>query len=326
MEDLIARYLSDELSLEELEKLQAWRSASQENEKQFLTLQEIWFSSITTFYERRFSKGDDYKQFLAYAGSIPGPIRRRKRLQTVWRSAAVIALLFVTSYATFHFRQPVKNNTFANTYIEASWGSQVKTSLPDGTTVWLNAGSELIYSQGFGINDRNVRLTGEGYFEVAHNADLPFCVQAGDLQINVLGTKFNVRNHLDDHQATVSLLEGSVSITNTITPSEEITIEPNQKISFDRESGDFRLTEITASHSIGWINGNLFYDDELLVDIVRDLERYYNVTITVEPNAAHQRFYIRLNRTEKTIEQIVEAMASTGRITYSMTGREIVLK
>ena len=323
MERLIIGYFSDDLSLEELRELQEWRNASPENEAQFLAMQEVWTSSADVFDEH----DGAYKRFLTYAGDMQGPIRRKKQLQVAWKSVATVVVLFLVSYVMLQIGGKQKDVLLANdTQIEVSRGSQVKTTLPDGTEVWLNADSRLTYSQDFGINNRDIHLIGEGYFEVAHNKNLPMTVYAGDLQINVIGTKFNVRNRLDDRETTVSLLEGSVSIVSSVAQSEKITIEPNQKIFFNRENGDFHLTDVVARYTIEWTKGYLFYDEEMLSDIARDLERNYDVRITVHPDVADLRLYGRFNMKTMSAEQITSILASTGGIGYSVTGGEITIK
>jgi ferric-dicitrate binding protein FerR (iron transport regulator) len=328
MEDLMIDYFADGLPPEQLEQLQNWVKASPENEKRFRTMRDIWLVGTDVSAEQPTpAKREAFERFLTYTGSMQGPIRRKKQQRTVLRSVAAIALVCLTTYGIFQIGSKTEHPAFAdNTSVEVAWGSQVKTTLPDGTAVWLNAGSELTYSQTFGISDRRVYLIGEGYFEVTHNENLPFSVQAGDLQINVLGTKFNVRNHLDDLETTVSLLEGSVSIANSIGQNEGITIEPNQKLFFNRENGDIHLTEVVASHTIEWTRGYLHYDGMLLSDIAKDLERSYDINITVHPDVANVRFVGRFNRKTMSAEEIIGFLASTGRITYSVTGQEIVIR
>ena len=330
MKNFIIGYFSDRLSPKEWEEVREWMSESPEKRKPFLLLQKVWFSSVDSLEEgHRLSKDGAYEHFFARAGHLNGPIRREKQRKTVWQMAAVVALLLAT-FAIFHFggKQEENISLIADTHITAPSGSRVETTLPDGTIVWLNTNSRLTYSQDFGVQERRVYLTGEGYFEVAHNEALPMIVHAGDMQINVIGTKFNVRNYTGDSEITVSLVEGKISITNNFEQGEEIMVEPDQKLFFNRESGNIHLTDIVASYAIDWIKGYLFYDEELLSDIVKDLERHYDVQIIVHPNAADLRFFCRFNKKEMSIEKIVEALsfASGGKIKYSITGKDIFIK
>lgn len=114
-------------------------------------------------------------------------------------------------------------------------GARTKMHLPDGTAVWLNAGSKLSYSQGFGIDNRDVRLEGESYFEVSRNENLPFCVKTKEVKVRVLGTKFNFRNYQDDNEAVVNLLEGKVSLMNGLRKMSEQYLAPGECMTLDKQ-------------------------------------------------------------------------------------------
>ena len=299
-------------------------------DKMIHILEEIWCSGISKADKRRFDKDKAWQRFLLRTGKANEPAYRNNSWRILWRSAAAIALLMTVSYLSYLLggRQQV-NDKFAvfadvnDVHIEASWGSLVKTCLPDGTMVWLNADSKLAYSQGFGVNDRNVVLSGEGYFEVTRNEKLPFSVQTDELQVNVLGTKFNVRNYPDDKEATVCLLEGKVWLGNHVRQGEEVVMAPDQKVFLDKESGDIRMKNVTTSNTMAWTTGYLFFDEDLLPDIAKELERSYDVKITVHPDAADLRFYGIFFRKERSVGDVLNILASTGKIQYSMTGKEI---
>lgn len=110
--------------------------------------------------------------------------------------------------------------------MEAPLGSRTKLTLPDGTLVWLNAGSRITYSQGFGVGNRKIELIGEGYFEVKRNEEVPFLVKTNSLLVKVLGTKFNFRDYPDDAEAIVSLSEGKVALNNLLKKEKEAFCYP----------------------------------------------------------------------------------------------------
>ena len=324
MEELCAGYFSNSLSPEELEELKAAMGSSPENEKQFRMMQEIWFSSISASDHRRFDKDKAWRRFLAHTGKAKETERRKKSWRILWQSVAAVALLLMASYVSFRLgdHQP-ENIQFADIHIESSWGSRVKTYLPDGTLVWLNADSKLTYSQGFGIHDRNVRLYGEGYFEVTHHENLPFSVQTDELQVHVLGTKFNFRNYSDDKEASVCLLEGKIRVGSHVRQGEDLIMEPDQKVFLNKKSGEIYQTKVYAGNTVEWTTGHLFFDEDLLPDIARELERSYDVKITIHPDLKNLRFYGNFSRKEMTIKDVLDKLVSTGRIKYRMAGNEI---
>ncbi|MDR0332852.1 MAG: FecR family protein [Dysgonamonadaceae bacterium] len=328
IENVFAQYFSGELSFEDSKILQDWITTSPENKKQFLAMKDIWCSTTTDSDEQRFDKMKAYQRFLLHKEKkIIQPLQRKKnQWLRVWQAAAAVALLFIVSYAVF--KQGGEQNTvqFADIRVETPANSRAKTSLPDGTIVWLNANSTLIYSQAFGIEDRLVHLTGEGYFEVQRNENLPFNVQTDGLQVNVLGTTFNVRNYIDDAEAVISLLEGKILVENHIIQGKDIEMNPGGKLLFDKKSGEIYLTKANENAAVAWINGYLFFDNELLSDIARELERAYNVKITVQPNVANLRFFAKFSLSTHNINDILSMLASTGQIKYNIEGNDIIIK
>lgn len=156
---------------------------------------------------------------------------------------------------------------------------------------------------------------------------MPFLVQTKDLQVSVLGTKFNFRNYLADEEATVSLIEGKVLVWNILKDTNKLELEPDQKVFLNKKSGEMRITTLQASHSMEWTNGLLFFDEELLVDIVKELERSYDVRIhLMDKSLESYRFYGHFIRKDLKIEEIMKLLESTNKITYKKEGKEIKLE
>ncbi|MDR0833955.1 MAG: FecR family protein, partial [Candidatus Symbiothrix sp.] len=212
MDEIIATCLSEGLDAKQTDELQQWINASSENRKHFKDLQEIWFASIAG-QTGRFDKNEAYRRFLKRTNQHKA---KKISLRPFLYAAAGVLLLLIISYASYWQGREQLKSRFADVVIEAPFGSKTKTYLPDGTLVWLNAGSKITYSQGFGVSERNVRLSGEGYFEVSKNEKVPFNVKTDELQVNVLGTIFNFKNYPDGEEATVSLVEGKVLAKNNL--------------------------------------------------------------------------------------------------------------
>jgi ferric-dicitrate binding protein FerR (iron transport regulator) len=327
IETLFAGYFSGNLCAEERHELKAWIDAAPENRKYFLSMQEIWFSTIgASGNGHRFDKGKAYQRFLARIGKDSDTRRHSARWRILWQSAAAAVVLGIVAYTSFRQGSEHVKDQFADITIEAPPGSRIKTYLPDGTLVWLNTGSKIVYSQGFGFNERKVNLSGEGYFEVAKDEKLPFSIQTEELNVIVVGTIFNFRNYPDDLEATVSLLKGKVLVDNQVKKGESSILSPGQKIFLDKKSGEMRLIRVNAQNTVEWKNGYLFFDDELLPDIVRELERSYDVKIILtHPKLEKLRFYSCFIRGELSIEEVVDILASTGNLQYSKNGKEIRL-
>lgn len=207
-------------------------------------------------------------------------------------------------------------NAFADIVIEAPVGARTCMYLPDGTQVWLNSCSRLTYSQGFGINDRNLKLEGEGYFEVSRNEQLPFIIHTQEVDVTVLGTQFNFKNYADDSEASVSLLSGKVKLSNHLRQEETLYLQPNEKVTLNKLTGEMKTTRTQVQNSKIWTHDELFFDEELLEDIAKKLMRNYNVKIEVADSLKNTRFYGSFKMSGSTIEQVLETISSTNRMKY----------
>jgi ferric-dicitrate binding protein FerR (iron transport regulator) len=330
IDELIAGHCANELSAEETGYLRDWLNSSPDNKKYFQQQRQIWFSAIATNNEIRFDKDKAFQLFLARrAATLQKRIFTAKRFSLIFqRIAAAAAILVIFAGSGYWLGTGrIKGLIAENVIIEAPLGSRSKMYLPDGTLVWLNAGSTLSYSQNFGVEERTVNLKGEGYFEVTHQDKKPFYVISKDLKIRVLGTKFNLRNYLEEEEARVTLLEGSVKVNCKSASQPESYLKPNEQIIYDRKTMVARTITTNASNALEWTNGYLFFDEERLPDIARELERAYNVKISIADESLKTfKFYGNFTRTEQTIQEVLEVLASTEKLRYEMNGKEITLK
>lgn len=328
IDELIATYLSQGLKSEKLSELENWLKASPENQKHFQQMREIWFSTISANEEERYNKEEAYSRFLNRTCQIPQEEKTVKKLSLhkFFYGAAAVALLCLISFASYRTGTEQVKKQFAEMVVEAPLGSKTRLYLPDGTLVWLNAGSTITYSQGFGVEERKLKLSGEGYFEVTHNKQLPFEITTKELQLRVLGTKFNFRNYPEDEEVSVSLLEGKVSLRNYLKNDALCYLEPDQKAILNKKNGKLMVSASEARYTAEWTNGFLFFDEELLPDIIKELERSYNVKIYIEDESLKTfRFYGNFVRKEQTIQEILEMLASTGKLEYKIEGKTVRL-
>ena len=161
------------------------------------------------------------------------------------------------------------------------YGNQSRVVLSDNSVVWLNAGSRLVYPTLFKNKTREVMLFGEAFFEVAKNPERPFIVKTTDLEIRVLGTKFNVSAYDEDNVVQTVLKEGSVSIRlNEANRFEkDIVIKPNQLASFYKNNRDTKIYKVDADYYTLWTQGLISFDEIDFSRIIKKVERYYNISI-----------------------------------------------
>ena len=330
IDELITGYFADGLDNSELAELHKWMILDNENKIYFSQMQEIWFSSIGASTNIRFDKEKAYERFSSRIGKINKEVEEESTKPEFWiyfkRISAVAAILVLFAGSGYWYGKNRINPQMTDVLVEAPIGSKTKIYLPDGTMVWLNAGSAISYTQLFGVKNRNVVLKGEGYFEVTKNKNLPFEVKTSDLKVLVLGTKFNFRNYSDEDEARVTLLEGKVRANSGLNFSDEHILNPNQQIILDKKTGNVSISSVKALRAQQWINGLLYFDEERLPDITRELERNYNVTIIIADDSLRKyRFYGNFTRNEQTIQEVIDVLASTHRLNYKIKGKVITL-
>lgn len=329
IDELIATYLTEGLDENKLSDLKAWIAASTENEKYLALQREIWFSAVSREAASIYNKGKAFETFKerVHSQKEEQKVNRKQfRLSILWRYAAVVALIVAVGCLSYWRGEVNVKDTFADISVEAPLGSKTKLYLPDGTLVWLNAGSRMTYSQGFGFDNRKVELEGEGYFEVKRNEKIPFYVMTKDLQLQVLGTKFNFRDYPEDHEVVVSLLEGKVELNNMLKKEKEAFLAPNERAILNKSNGLMTVESVTASNASQWTDGYLFFDEELLPDIVKELERSYNVKIHIANDSLNNfRFYGNFVRREQSIQEVLDALVSTEKIHYKIEERNITI-
>ena len=159
-------------------------------------------------------------------------------------------------------------------------GGQFQITLADGTKVWLNSASSLRYPTSFPGEKRVVELTGEGYFEVAHNAKQPFLVKVNDMEVAVLGTHFNINSYSDEPSVKTTLLEGKVKVSKAgnyilLNPGQQAVVSPLQNEI--RIANDVDLEEVVA-----WKNGRFLFNSANIETIMRQVARWYDVDISYE--------------------------------------------
>ena len=322
IDNLILSYLTGKIDNKSLGKLDEWCKESPENVRYVRNRMEIWFSSGTLGSQCAFNKEEAFLRFQKRVDETERVSaksmeinRRNSPWKIVYRMAAVILILILPLAGYWGGIKNIKRG-FSDIVVEAPSGACTRLYLPDGTMVWLNAGSKITYSQGFGVDDRHLDLDGEGYFEVTRNEDVPFEISTRELHLKVLGTKFNFRNYADDKEVVVNLMEGKVRLHNEIKDSEDIYLLPDEKAVLSKSTGDMKKLKMKAEKSNLWTKNELYFDEILLEDIAKQLQRTFGVRIEVADSLKERRFYGSFAITGNTIDQILKIISSTNRMNY----------
>ena len=332
IDDLIVQLLCGELSDCSLAELRAWIAKSSENMKYFQEKQEIWFSAVETSLLDKYNKEEAYAVFMQnMAQAQEAQTDSLHDHPTIWKKwmsyAAIVTVIIATTFFAYQWGGHDVRDTFADIQMEAPYGSRTKVLLPDGTIVWLNSGSKLTYSQGYGLNDRKVRITGEGYFSVKHNEKLPFSVSSQDLTVRVLGTKFNFRDYQEDKEAEVMLEQGSVKLDSKLPKAQQSQIMiPGQKVTLDKKTGKLITESCDVKAICQWSNGLIIFNDATMEEIAKRIERSYNVKVQISSKSMKKyRFNGDFLRQEQSLKEVLDALAATDKLHYRIQDRVVTI-
>lgn len=211
------------------------------------------------------------------------------------------------------------------------YGKKTQLLLADGTKVWLNAGSRMAFPSEFAGKRRVVYVEGEAYFEVAHSDSQPFFVQVKELTVKVLGTRFNLSAYPGDVSVETVLIEGGVSLTENNSNSQnrkETILKPYQKASFSKEGRHFRIDRVTdAELYIAWTSGWFLFTQENPANVLRKLERYYDVDIACDSEFDEDDLISGKLDLKESLEQVMRALADVSGFEYAIyEGRVTVNK
>jgi transmembrane sensor len=206
-------------------------------------------------------------------------------------------------------------------------GKQRQIALGDGTQVWLNANSELRYPKDFlQKENREVFLDGEAFFDVSENREKPFIVHTSGLTIKVLGTAFNVKSYADDPVVETTLVSGKVTI---VSPAEDsihhVTLLPNQQALFTKDSKKIALeASVNTENYTAWKNGLMIFDNKPFSYIKETLERWYDVTITMEDKKSLSCTFSGKFK-DKSLQEVLEIFKNTESINYWIKDDQVLI-
>jgi transmembrane sensor len=255
--------------------------------------------------------------------------RRKHIINTLKRAAAILIfpLFCFGLYMTMKY-QSIKKGYIsvyqAYNEVFSSEDAITNISLPDGSNVWLNHSSSLKYPAIFQGDSRMVELTGEGYFEVAHNTKLPFIVKTGGIEIKAIGTVFNVMAYPDEDRIETSLIEGLVELQREEPDGGVISLlkmKPTDMAIFLKGNNIIETRTINDDRYFSWKEGKLVFNGEPMGEVVKKLSRWFNVDIQIKDTELLE-FTYTATFIHETLSQVMELLAQVSPVNYSISNRE----
>ncbi|CAL1519502.1 FecR domain-containing protein [Chitinophaga sp. MM2321] len=222
----------------------------------------------------------------------------------------------VLQYNPQHGQETMAYNTLATPR-----GGQYEVLLQDGTRAFLNAASSIRFPVSFTGNERIVEMTGEVYFEVAKNAAKPFIVKAGDMQVHVLGTHFNIMAYPEEDCIRTTLAEGAVAVSRGTAIK---TLQPGQQAVLQHNDTGFEIHPADVEQEMAWKDGRFIFNDNIK-GIMRQIERWYDVRVSYEGNISSKAFIGDISRKED-LTAVLKMLEMTGKIHFKTVNNEIIVQ
>ncbi len=238
------------------------------------------------------------------------------------KAAAILLISVMTLFIYTYFFQSDQNASQLAEIISPA-GSRTSLELSDGTKVWLNQGSKMIYPQKFTGRTRTVRLSGEGYFDVAHDKTRPFIVESRGMEVRAVGTRFNVKAYMDDTDFETTLESGKIIILKKI-PDKELTVcqmSPGQHFIINNKTNKYSLKTGELAKYVSWKEGKLVFKDDKMDKVAERLSRWYNVEIIIKDPEVRELTYTA-TFVDESLDQVLEMLEVITPISYTVSDRE----
>lgn len=297
--EILQRYVEGNVNPEEIIAVVDWLDADENNVREFMALHKLNDISLLNQPDNR---ADNQKK------------KRTVSFRKIgYELAKIAAILIIFWGGTKLFETNTTEEsiiTYQTLYVPA--GQRAELILPDSTRVWLNAHSKLIYPVSFGKGNRQVELNGEAYFNVVHNEKQPFIVKTRQMDIQVLGTEFNVTSYSSDFE--VSLLRGCIELSS---PSISSTYRMKEKEHIKLKDNKLIINNITDYDYFRWKEGLICFNNESVATIIEKLKLYYDINIETHNKKFLNSRYSGKFRTKDGIEQVLKVLQIEHKFSYT---------
>ena len=312
--DQLKKYFNNTCSKQHANDVELWLANIQDNSFDDSLLKEILNETKVNkderLVKRAFRKFKRDTQSYENQESRINPIIRR--LESFYKVAAAVLLLPLIITATYFYTEKNNPTEWIEQYVP--YGQSKMICLSDSSKLWLNAGTKLIYPKKFNNSIRQVYLSGEAYAEISKDKTHPFILSTGEVSIEVLGTKFNVKSYSEDSQISVSLMEGAVKMNAHYKGVLKTRLlSPGEIVKFTKSTGKLEKGQFAIPSRNQWYNSKGFYFiDESLAEITLLLERYFDVRINIENNSLKKERFYSVFVNNESLEEILSALNING--------------
>lgn len=252
------------------------------------------------------------------------PFRAQQIIRTGLKIAAILLLPLLCTLSAYLYidREQIYQSEKKEVLVTVNRGERAKVILPDGTSVQLNTESSLRYPQSFGRDLRKVTLSGEAFFNVVKNPEKKFIVHTNYLDIEVLGTTFNIYAYENENEVELALLTGQVIVNTHIPPKQTIKVHPNERIRFNKKTNALLLEKTDTRFETAWLRNELVFRSVKIQDVLSKIERRYGVTIHNKKILDENDLFTgRFESNE--IKDVMNILKIHYQFNYKLTGEEV---
>lgn len=295
--------------------LKEWLDQNESNKKDFEQYKNIWIETGSYIEQEAFDTQRAWEK-VNHTNTKKNNIRKRL-IQigyiTSGVAASILCLFILSTTGIFDKQQEISVS------MTADYGNRSEVTLPDGTKVQLNSGSNITYSYNPKKKVREVHFQGEGFFDVS-KSKTPFVIKmANELQLKVWGTSFNLQAYEDDQAVSASLVEGCIELNHG---KNKLIMNAGDMATFDKHTNEIKPVSGILSHSYSWLNDKLYMDHMSLATVCKYLERRYDVIITLQKDLGKKIHYDGVLQ-EQTITDILGVLSRLSNIDYTVKGKNI---
>lgn len=306
---LIEKHLRGKTNSAENAELKAWRTESAQNQRHFEEIEKIDRAMQSMNFSLDADTNSEWQKLHQKIGQSGAKIVPMKSRFNFLKIAAVFALLLATGWLLKNQFATGDVSTFAAEYDVAKGKTEI-IELTDGTKVHLNADSKLAVFADFNLSKRRVKLTGEAYFEVAKNKDVPFLIETGKVTTKVVGTAFNLTAYPENDKVAINVTEGIVEFADD---DEKVRLTVNKAAQFDVDEGTIMEVPFQAA-DLAWQTGSLSFKNKPFSEILISLERKYNVSIKDNSGSENRMLTEEVEPNEK-VEDVLTRLGMTTNLT-----------
>lgn len=320
---LIAKHFNSETSEAENLLLNSWRSESSQCEQEFQRLKDLWLLTqhINTDLEPKNSDivWTKINQSIKSSNQV---VKQYARTFSIKYMSVAASIAFILGIALSYLLNPTVAQNY--TTVTAPRGQKAQIELPDGTEVWLNSGSKISYPTNFNSNNRNVKLTGEAFFDVKKRHHQLFKVIVGEISVNVFGTAFNINAYPEDKSIQVALLRGKVTINQLNSQNIMATLLPNQKAEvFKDQKLICQLSSCNAENTSLWRYGKLKIENVNMEQIAYKMEHWYGVNIHFQNIKKYENKRYWMTIKTESLTEMLQVINKITPINYTIEGEEV---